>query len=340
MTIRELAKAAGVSRGTVDRVLHNRKGVAPEIEARIRRIAKEMGYTPNRAGRMLNARKQPLRIGCLLPSVGNDYFDDMIAGFRRAEQELRDFGVSLCMEQLRGYQVEEHLAALTRLHERECAALCISSVDVPAIRSCVGAIVDSGVPVLTVNNDLTDTERLCYVGSDDASGGRTAAGLLSLYVTEPIEVLIVMGSRSIRGHTERVEAFLETLAAKGVPHHLVDTVESMDDDGLAYRLTREALRDNPQINCVYVSAAGTSGACRAIVEAGVKRKGFHVMAFDAVPATVELVQDGIIDFTICQEPFVQGDMSIRLLFDYLLDGKKSKPENFYTDTVIKIKENL
>ena len=50
MTLKEIAERAGVSRGTVDRVMKNRGGVNPETEKRVRRIVEESGYTPNRAG--------------------------------------------------------------------------------------------------------------------------------------------------------------------------------------------------------------------------------------------------------------------------------------------------
>ena len=73
VTIRQIAAVAGVSRGTVDRVLHNRPGVKPEIAEHVRRIADELGFEPNRAGKILAARKQPIRIGCFLPSKGNAF---------------------------------------------------------------------------------------------------------------------------------------------------------------------------------------------------------------------------------------------------------------------------
>ena len=58
-TIKQIAAAAGVSRGTVDRVLHNRSGVKPEIAVHVRQIAKDLGYEPNRAGRILAAVSYP-----------------------------------------------------------------------------------------------------------------------------------------------------------------------------------------------------------------------------------------------------------------------------------------
>ena len=75
VTIKDIAAKAGVSRGTVDRALHNRKDVNPEVAKRIRRIVDAMGYIPNRAGKALAARKQPIRFGCLLPDKSNPFYN-------------------------------------------------------------------------------------------------------------------------------------------------------------------------------------------------------------------------------------------------------------------------
>ena len=77
-TIKDIAEQAGVSRGTVDRVLHNRPGVNKEVSLKVKTIAKDMGYKTNRAGRLLAAKKKPLKVGCLLPDIGNNFFESII----------------------------------------------------------------------------------------------------------------------------------------------------------------------------------------------------------------------------------------------------------------------
>lgn len=84
VTIKDIAAAVGVSRGTVDRVINHRGGVSEEVAARVEQAVEEMGYFPNRAGRILAARKKPVTIGCLLPSDKITFFHDVIRGFFRA----------------------------------------------------------------------------------------------------------------------------------------------------------------------------------------------------------------------------------------------------------------
>lgn len=339
VTIRQIAAVAGVSRGTVDRVLHNRPGVNAEIAQHVRRIADDLGFEPNRAGKILAARKQPIKIGCFLPSIGNVFFEEVIAGFRAAEAEYSDFGVSVEVVELQGFDASEHIAAIRGLVSRGCAALCVSAVDLLEVRAFVDQIVDSGIPIVTVNTDLTKTKRLCYVGTDYLQNGSTAAGLLALAGPEKLEMLIVTGSLKIRGHNERIQGFSHTLRKKKLRYRLVDIFESLDNDEHAYQMTLEALRTHPEINCIYITAAGVAGVGRAIVELGLRGR-VRILCHDEIDATKQMMRDGVIDYAITQEPFEQGVSAIEILFNYFMNDRRSHPANHITKTVVKIKENL
>ena len=97
VTIKEIAEYANVSRGTVDRALHGRGGIRPEVEKRIRAIADSMGYKPNSAAKALSNLKKKLNIGLLLPSIHNPFFADLILGAQEAQRALADHGVELLL---------------------------------------------------------------------------------------------------------------------------------------------------------------------------------------------------------------------------------------------------
>ena len=119
VTIKDIARECGVSRGTVDRVLHNRAGVNAKVAEKVHRTADKMGFVPNKAGKILAARKQPIVFGCLLPDIGNAFFDGIIAGFRQAESELADFGVSVYIEHVKGFDIATHITAIKKLQKRK-----------------------------------------------------------------------------------------------------------------------------------------------------------------------------------------------------------------------------
>ena len=154
-TIKDIAAAAGVSRGTVDRVLHGRGDVSAAVRDRVLRLAEELNYRPNRAALGLAALKKPVRIGLLLPSEGNPFFDEVIRGARAAEESLSDFGAAVLLQSVRGYATAEHLRAFASLEEQGAGGICAATVDVPEIRQAIAELSARGIPVIALNSELS-----------------------------------------------------------------------------------------------------------------------------------------------------------------------------------------
>jgi len=338
-TIRDIARIANVSRGTVDRTLNNRGGVNREVEIRVKKIAEDIGYKPNRAGKALAARKKPIKIGCLLPGIDNPFFDDVIAGIRAAEKEIEDYGFSVELISLKGYHIEKHLEAIQSLVDNGVDALCITTVDVPMISQKINELLAKGIQVATINSDVQGTSRLFYVGCDYIESGKVAAGMLSLMLKEKGETLIVTGSVKMQGHNQRIHGFCKEVKENELNFSIVDVIENEDDDDTAYQYTKQALKRHPNINCIYITAAGVAGVCKA-VEENQSEKKIHLIGFDDIPATRKAIANGTIEATICQEPFKQGYQAIQCMFNYFLEGTIPKEGVVYTDNVIKIKQNM
>ncbi|RPF43243.1 LacI family transcriptional regulator [Hydrogenoanaerobacterium saccharovorans] len=339
VTIKDIANKAGVSRGTVDRVLNNRGRVKPDVQKRIEEIIQTMGYKPNRAGKALAARKKPITIGCLVPSIDNPYFDKVLNGFRRASQDFADYGISVIVEQVKGYDVQTHIDALDRLLQKKVNALCVVTVDDCAVRVKIDEIVRSGIPVVASNSDLTGCNRLCYVGCNYVQSGQTAAGILKLITGGNTKTLIVTGSVKMSGHNQRIHGFDKCVKMQTPEIDIVDIVECLDDDQIACEQTQHALQSHPEIDSIYITAAGVAGVCRAVKEAGLANK-VKIVCFDDPPSTRALVQEEIIQATICQQPYEQGYKPIKILMDYLINGITPKNDKYFTNNIIKIKENI
>ena len=111
----EIAKLAGVSRGTVDRVIHQRGRVAPEVEKRIRDIMDENDYHPNMLGRALAVSKTPLTIGMIMIEKGNPFFQLIHSGMKEAISQFRDYPISVDFRHINGVDEEEYLNVLDEL---------------------------------------------------------------------------------------------------------------------------------------------------------------------------------------------------------------------------------
>ena len=340
VTVKSLAKAAGVSRGTVDRVLHDRGSVKKELAIKIKALAKEMGYVPNRGEKNLAAVRERYKIGVLLPSIGNAFFEGVIEGINRAIAEYEDLGVDVIINKVQGYDEATHLASIDDLKLKGCSAICLATLDTPAVSKKIEECNDLGIKVILVNSDVSGCRRICYVGSDYCKSGRTCAGLLSLISRkEKLNILVVTGSSRMQGHRIRIDGFCRELEHLNVDFEICQQVESNDSDIQAQIVTSQYLMHHKEINCVYVTGAGVQGVGAAIIATG--RKDIIGIAFDDIYTTVEMVRAGIFKFVVCQQPDRQGYHAVKRAYQVLSGSVNAQTLNdFYTDTIIKISSNI
>ncbi len=337
VTIKQISEICGVSRGTVDRVLNNRGRVKPQTEQLVRNAAAQLGYVPNIAGKALAAKKKAFTIGCLMNSEGNVFFDDVLRGIRRAEGELADYDTKILLKTMKGYDVARQLELIDELAP-QVNALVITPISDPQIEARLNALCQTGLCVVAVNNDIENTGRLSYVGSDYYKGGETACGMLGMMTGGSARVGILTGSVRVLGHARRIAGFKNVMNSKFPDLQVVDFAETNDDEIIAYDVTRTMLENHSDINALYVVAGGVYGVCRAVLSMRMNKK-VKIICFDKTPTTVEMMKKGMIAATICQQPYTQGYRSVRIAFDYLVSGIKPNPE-YIMKTEIKILENL
>lgn len=336
-TIKEIATLAGVSRGTVDRVLNHRGDVNSQTEEKILQIIHDLDYKPNKAGIVLAAQKKNLKLGVVLLGAGNPFFDDVLLGVNEKAQELAGYNCSVLIRQTE-YSLKQQLDAIDSLLAEGINGLAISPYNDKAVREKTDCLWEQGIPVVTLNTDIENSSRIAYVGSNFYRSGEAAAGLMRLMTRGEVRVGIVSGSQNILCHTERIAGFSRVIAS--YPNiRIVDTVNNNDDDKVSFELTKKLLADHPETNAFYFTAGGVYGGCQAI-ETSAHKSDMTVITNDMVPTTREYMQKGLIAATICQQPFQQGSQPLALLFTYLATGEMPASENNYVDVDIRIRENL
>ena len=120
---------------------------------------------------------------------------------------------------------------------------------------------------------------------------------------------------------------------------IVATVENHDDDFESFAVTKALFAAHPEIDALFLAAAGVYGACRAVEDLHLAKK-LKIISFDCVPSTQKLLREGVITATIAQQPIKQGSKPLDILFDYLGMDIKPEIEHYYTNIEIKIRENL
>lgn len=340
-TIKQIAALAGVSRGTVDRVLNNRGIVNAETAAKIKEIAAAVQYSPNKIAKTLAVKKKNIKLGYIMyaSTSGNPFFDDVVTGINAKAEELAEYGVSVEVRSSEFNNVQKQIALMDELVQAGVQGLAITPVNGPAVAQKINELSGAGVPVVTVNSDIDNSARIAYVGSNYEQSGKTAGGLMRLITNGSANVGIVTGSHDVLCHAKRVSAFTKSLAKHCPNVKIVGIAENNDDDFQSFSVTKTLLASHPEIDALFLAAAGVYGACRAVIELGLQKK-VKIISFDCAPSTRKLIQDGVITATIAQQPFKQGALPLEILFNYLGMDIKPASEKYYTDIEIKIRENL
>lgn len=339
VTMQQIADRCGVSRGTVDRALHHKEGVREEVAERIRATAREMGYISNR---LVMQQTRQWKIGVVLHS-GHSAFVQMLCELFSSfsERELIP-NITVIVRVMQDMDVQHQLTLIDELVTTEhIDGLALMPLANTLVRDRINTLSEQqGIPVVTFNTDITDANRLAYVGADNIATGRAAAALLGMVMQGHGSVLPILGQRS--GHyadSQRYTGFLNEMAENFPGIRILHPECSFLDENLAERIASRAIHSEEEVNGFYLTSAGREGVYRA-VNAAENREKIHIVVHDITEGNVRMVKQGTVDFIIGQDVKTQGTLPIRLLYDYLERHQFPKERMNITDITIKFRCNV
>lgn len=340
LAIRDIAKLAGVSRGTVDRVLHNRGRVDPDVEQRIKAIIRECNYQPSRAAQQLSMRKQKIRIGFLCRIDQNGFWSIVIRSANQAERSLEEYGITVEKLFFDYCYPETQLKMINELVERGISALVIVPLDDPLICRRLRELAEQGIIIILLQSEVTGFSPFCYIGSDYYVGGRTAAGLLHNFSAayRKSKILLLNGSPYLSSHRLRRNGFLDEMNSFRDEYELVESENITNDPEHAYYQTKSFLREHPDITAIYTvpdSAAAVSHAIRDMDFAG---RVTHI-GFGMTDATRPCILDGSLSAIIGHRAEQQGSRPFTILLDYFISSQPPEQNRILMLNDIFIKQN-
>jgi len=180
--IKDIASLAGVSAGTVDRVIHGRGKVSEENERKIKAAIAKLDYKPNMMARSL-ARKKDFEIAVLLPSTKQDSFwKAQNNGIQRAYKDIKDFGFQVTVVEFKDQIEGDLLKAFNTIVKKPIDALLLAPTTVNESHEVLDRCNQMNIPYILVNTNLNreDEQYLGYVGQDSFQSGVLGAQLLSM----------------------------------------------------------------------------------------------------------------------------------------------------------------
>ncbi|MFP3989555.1 LacI family DNA-binding transcriptional regulator [Streptomyces sp. E11-3] len=257
--IREIARQAGLSEATVDRVLNNRGGVRESTIMEVHQAIKD-----------LDRQRTQVRIG------GRTFMVDIVmqtperfsTAVRGAlEAELPSLHPAVVRSRFHFRETgpaSELIATMDKIAKRGSQGVILKAPDVPEIDAAVGRLVAAGIPVVTLVTDLPSSARLAYVGIDNRAAGATAAYLMGQWLGDrPGHVLATISRGSFRGEEEREMGFRSAMRIAHPQRSLVEVTDSDGLDATQRALVLEALKSDEDINAVYSMGGGNAATLDA-----------------------------------------------------------------------------
>ncbi len=310
-TVNDIARVAGVSLATVDRVLNERPGVRNVTITKVRNAIEELGYVRDTAAANL-ARKRFYNLRFILPDTLNEFVQGL-------QQEIDELTGKLIIERTRistvlatPFDPREIVTILDRLDPAETDGVAVFGPETPSVRDAVKRVRDKGIAVVALVSDLPSSERDHFVGIDNISAGRTAGRLMGRFVRQEGKILVITGSRLARDHLERRQGF-DLVMSEEFPHlDVVASVEGRDNPELIYKMLPEVLESYPDLCGIYSSAAGNAGLIQFLTEHRPERD-FVVIAHELTPMSQKALLDGSFDALISQDCGHLVRSAVRLL---------------------------
>jgi len=297
-TVHDLARAAGVSLATVDRVLNGRPGVRPVTAEKVEAAIRELDFRRDLSASLL-ARARDLNVLFLIPDGGNEFMESLRTAIARRGRGARAERLSLVAE---GYPAFDSSALAARIDALDpktwdCAVVVATEDDV--VRTSIDAASRRGVAVMTLVSDVSGSARRLFIGIDNVAAGRTAASLMGRFCPTG-SIGVVAGSLHLRDHRERLEGFRGVLAEEFPALRIVGPLEGLDDADRTKHAIATMLEAHPDLRGLYNLGAGNAGLIAALSRQ--RPEGLRVIAHELSAPTRLGLRNGLIDVVLDQNP--------------------------------------
>jgi LacI family transcriptional regulator len=340
--IKDIALLAGVSEGTVDRVIHKRGDVSTQSMEAVNKALKELNYSPNLFARTLASKKQ-YRFVCILPKYETgDYWEEVANSFDEAAAHFENYNVFIDKE----YFDQLDASSFTELTKTVLLQLPDGVILPPIFRNetvdFISKLLKYHIPFSFFDSMIEDTPFLTYYGQNSFQSGYVAAKLLLENCPEQTEILIIRTQRKKDGSSnqtvKRYNGFINYIEN----YHLKENLKLIDvwlsdNDETNLQLLQEIFFRHKSIKAAITF---NSKAYRLAMYLEVlKQKEIRVLGYDSLEKNVACLKQGLITYLIAQRPEKQVYCSVRDMCRELI-FKQTVTKVNYMPIDILMKENI
>lgn len=333
----DIARVAGVSLATVDRVLNARPGVRNVTIEKVNNAISELGFVRDTAAANL-ARRRQYRLIFVLPETDNEFVRALQTEISNQSELLVYQRTLLERVNVSPFDPLALVQILDRLDPDTADGVAIFGPETPSVRDAINRTREKGIAVTTLVSDLPSSTRNHFVGIDNIAAGRTAAVLMGRFVRSEGRILIIAGSRLARDHLERRAGFDAVMSEQFPELTVAATIEGRDDPEIIQTVLPDVFEQNDDIVGIYASAAGNAG----LIEFLESKPGSHdiaVIAHELTQSSRNALTNGTFDALISQNSGHIVRSAIRVLKS-AADDMPIDPHQERIRIDIYLKENL
>ena len=319
-TIKDIAKLAGVSKGTVDRVLHKRGKVSPASLEKVNEVLKVIDYEPNLIARNLKNNKV-YRISILLPDPEIDpYWLACVKGIQDAIQEFKAYNLSIVIFYFNPEKKKSFLKTSETVLELGTDAVLLTPLFHKETLEVIQKFEANDCIVNTFNNQVESSLVKSFVGQDLFRSGRVAAKLLDL-VADPGQIAIIHIDENYKNavHMQEKERGFRSYFEENESSAYILTKLKLKNPNVELNFNI-FLNENPDLSGIFVTTSKAYQIAKIINEA--KSKKISIVGYDLIDENMIYLQHGIIDFIIHQNQKRQAYLGVTSLVEYFLFQKE------------------
>ena len=338
--ILDIAEKAGVSIGTVDRVIHERGEVSKETRDKILGIIKDYDYRPNILASSL-ASKKMIVFASLTPWAPDTdaFWAKPMEGIGKAINQLRQYGIVLKQFHFKMEEQETFNQAAEKILELSPDGILLAPWAKRESLIFTQELDQRSIPYVFIDSNLKEAKPISFIVQDSVQSGYLAGKLIDYGIVAGSNVLVIHVTKNLQNANhllQREKGFYDYFEkCKDKKHQLVKIEVPSDENEIGMKIIA-CLSELKSIQGVFVTNSKVHLVAPILNSLEERPK---IIGYDLIPKNVDLLMDGKIDFLLNQKPEAQGYMAANLLFDQIVRKEKVKSAN-YTSIDIVARENI
>lgn len=338
----DIAEMAGVSVGTVDRVIHNRGRVSEENEKKVKAILEEVNYQPNLMARSLASKKQYHFVAIIPSFESGEYWEAISEGIDKAASETELYNINVTKLFFDQYDNQTFDVIVSNLFdEQEVDGVLIATLFTESVIRLSRTLDSRDIPYVYVDSNIAGEHQLAYFGTESYDAGFIAAKLLVNQIDKQSDILISRivhsGKNDSNQGRNRKEGFCQYLKENGFVGKLHEVELKIGNTEYNFAKLDEIFSFNPRIEGAVIFNSTCYILGNYLKERGLKN--VKLVGYDLIGKNTELLSEGIITALIAQRPEQQGYDGIKSLCNHLVLKQEPEKVNLMPIDIL-IKENL